>query len=67
MLSYYGKFLGLRNARKHIGWYLEQSGASPAIVKLWRSRLCTQECPATALEDLREFYARTASSVEVAA
>ncbi len=67
MLSYYGKFLGLRNARKHIGWYLEQSGASPAIVKLWRSRLCTQECPATTLENLREFYARTATSLEVAA
>ena len=67
MLSYYGKFLGLRNARKHIGWYLEQSGASPPIVKHWRSRLCTQECPAAALENLREFYARTAISVEVAA
>lgn len=23
MLSHYGAFLGLRNARKHIGWYLE--------------------------------------------
>ncbi len=26
MLSHYGTGLGLRNARKHIGWYLETSG-----------------------------------------
>lgn len=29
MLSFYGADLGLRVARKHLGWYLEQSGADP--------------------------------------
>ena len=28
MLDHYGAHLGLRNARKHIGWYLETSGAA---------------------------------------
>ena len=30
MLAHYGRELGLRNARKHIGWYLEASGLNPA-------------------------------------
>ncbi|MBU1209801.1 MAG: tRNA dihydrouridine synthase DusB [Alphaproteobacteria bacterium] len=56
MLSHYGIFLGLRNARKHIGWYLEQSGASAATVKSWRSKLCTETDPARAIQGLKTFY-----------
>jgi tRNA-dihydrouridine synthase B len=29
MLGFYGADLGLRVARKHLGWYLEQAGADP--------------------------------------
>ena len=39
MLSFYGSFLGLLNARKHIGWYLESSGHREAEIKDWRRRL----------------------------
>ena len=39
MLSHYGTELGLRNARKHIGWYLEKSGRATDVVKSWRRRL----------------------------
>ena len=37
--------LGLRNARKHIGWYLEQSGRAADTVKAWRRQLCTDDDP----------------------
>ncbi|MCH9807356.1 MAG: tRNA dihydrouridine synthase DusB [Alphaproteobacteria bacterium] len=68
MLEFYGDFLGLRNARKHIGWYLEQTGTPVDTVKAWRRRLCTGTCPATVLADFREFYATAASaSLEAAA
>lgn len=60
MLVHYGRFLGAKNARKHIGWYLETSGADAATVKSWRRRLCTEEDPARALAGLAEFYDRLA-------
>jgi tRNA-dihydrouridine synthase B len=56
MLAYYGEFLGLRNARKHIGWYLASSGRRVASLKAWRQRLCTEENPARALAMLDAFY-----------
>jgi nifR3 family TIM-barrel protein len=66
MLSHYGAFLGLRNARKHIGWYLETSGAPPAVVKVNWQRLCTEGDPARLLAGLARFYA-SASHLEGAA
>lgn len=59
MLAHYGEFLGLRNARKHMGWYLESSGldAGSPELKAWRRRLCTEETAQRALEGLGEFYA----------
>jgi len=57
MLSHYGVSLGLRNARKHIGWYLEKSGRATETVKAWRRRLCTEENAERALEGLDAFYA----------
>lgn len=57
MLAHYGEFLGLRNARKHMGWYLETSGASADVVKTWRRRLCTEDNAQHALAGLAEFYA----------
>ena len=57
MLSHYGTSLGLRNARKHIGWYLETSGHAAAAIKAWRQRLCTEENAPRVLEGLAEFYA----------
>ena len=59
MLSHYGTGLGLRNARKHIGWYLETSGRTPQTVKAWRRRLCTDENARRVLCGLDEFYEET--------
>jgi nifR3 family TIM-barrel protein len=56
MLAHYGAHLGLRNARKHIGWYLEKSGRETAVVKDWRRRLCTEDDPSRVLHDLSAFY-----------
>ena len=53
-----GVQLGLRNARKHVGWYLASSGRPAETVKAWRKRLCTSEDAAEVLAGLRSFYAR---------
>ncbi|HET7156418.1 MAG TPA: tRNA dihydrouridine synthase DusB [Hyphomicrobiaceae bacterium] len=49
---------GLRNARKHIGWYLASSGRPPEAVKDWRRRLCTSENARDVLAGLATFYAQ---------
>jgi len=62
MLAHYGTSLGLRNARKHIGWYLEKSGHAAETVKAWRRRLCTEESAPRVLAGLAEFYAGAAGA-----
>lgn len=57
MLEHYGPGLGLKNARKHIGWYLISSGRPEALVKAWRRHLCTQEDAAAVRDGLAQFYA----------
>ncbi len=57
MLSYYGTALGLKSARKHIGWYIESAGVSGDEAKAWRRRLCTDEDANIVLAGLAEFYA----------
>lgn len=56
MLSHYGSALGLRNARKHIGWYLESSGTDSETARQWRRRMCTCDDHARVLADLGSFY-----------
>jgi len=56
MLAHYGEFLGLRNARKHMGWYLATSGQRQSSLKAWRQQLCTEEDPRRALALLGAFY-----------
>jgi tRNA-dihydrouridine synthase B len=56
MLAHYGSALGLRNARKHIGWYLETSGVGGETARQWRRRLCTNDDHARVLADLSAFY-----------
>jgi len=58
MLEAYGSGVGLRNARKHIGWYLAASGRPPEDVQTWRRRLLTLEDAASVLGDLSAFYRR---------
>lgn len=61
MLSHYGTHLGLRNARKHVGWYLETSGVAADVAKAWRRRLCTEDNAAVMLAGLADFYAGPAA------
>ncbi len=60
MLGEYGREVGLRNARKHVGWYLASSGRPEVDVKRWRRVLCQDEDPQRVLRGLSEFYAETA-------
>jgi tRNA-dihydrouridine synthase B len=56
MLVHYGRYLGLRNARKHIGWYIEQSGLPAQLARTWRQRLCQDDDPDRVLSRLGSFY-----------
>lgn len=56
MLLHYGSALGLRNARKHMGWYAEQALGSGLDAKAWRKRLCETDEPRVALQALAEMY-----------
>jgi len=63
MLRHYGVARGLRNARKHIGWYLTHGAADEATLKQWRKRLCTEERPDHVHRGIESFF----GSVEAAA
>jgi tRNA-dihydrouridine synthase B len=56
MLSHYGRRLGLLNARKHIGWYLETSGRPEATAKAWRRLLCQDDDADRVLTNFARFY-----------
>ncbi len=59
MLGFYGDYLGLRNARKHMGWYLETAGRDTTSIKTWRRRLCTDDNALRVLQNLSAFYDET--------
>ncbi len=50
MLGFYGEELGNRVARKHLGWYMDDAGADPAV----RRRVLTCADPAEVLHLLPE-------------
>ncbi len=54
MLSFYGKDLGLRCARKHLGWYLEEAGLPHA-----RDAILTSTDPAEVIRLLHEAFVET--------
>jgi tRNA-dihydrouridine synthase B len=56
MIEHDGARVGLRAARKHIGWYLASSGRPAAAVKAWRRRLCTSEDAREVRSGLARFY-----------
>lgn len=59
MLVHYGRELGVRSARKHLGWYVSRAplAAGPSA---WRSRLCQADDPLDVLKALPEFAAEAA-------
>lgn len=56
MLTQCGRQHGLRNARKHIGWYLQSSARPEPDVKSWRRRLCTSDDADEVLAGIGAFY-----------
>lgn len=59
-LGLYGRELGLRQARKHVGWALEaagaQAGRGPDWLKAARSRLLTLDAPEAVHAGIRETF-----------
>jgi nifR3 family TIM-barrel protein len=57
---HYGVRVGLRHARKHLGWGLDiaarSAGASAETLKTWRARILTSEEPNTVHRALSEAY-----------
>jgi nifR3 family TIM-barrel protein len=60
MLAHYGLNIGLRHARKHLGWALDAAaataGAPAHLLKANRSRVLTATEPATVLRRLAEAF-----------
>ena len=58
MLSHYGTGLGLRNARKHMAWYIAGIGLAEEAARQWRRRLCTEIEPDKVFAGLTELFER---------
>jgi tRNA-dihydrouridine synthase len=60
MLSHHGSALGLRHARKHLGWALDYAAATGAVaaevLKLHRGRVLTAQHPKETVRRLGEAY-----------
>lgn len=60
MLSHHGLRIGLRHARKHLGWALDAAAATAGVafetLKRWRGAVLTSENPADARARLAEAY-----------
>ena len=55
MLSFYGIQQGLRQARKHLGWYLDRHAAGGGAE---RQAIMTSTEPALVIAALRDVFAR---------
>jgi hypothetical protein len=60
MLAHHGLDIGLRHARKHLGWSLDvaaqSTGAPDHVLKVWRGRVLTATDPAVVLLELADAY-----------
>ncbi|HWP27758.1 MAG TPA: tRNA dihydrouridine synthase DusB [Xanthobacteraceae bacterium] len=60
MLAHHGLRIGLRHARKHLGWALDIAAATAGIaldlLKRWRIAVLTSECPFEARLKLAQAY-----------
>lgn len=60
MLAHHGLRIGLKHARKHLGWALDAAAASAGValdtLKSWRSSVLTTETPGDARTRLQEAY-----------
>ena len=60
MLDHHGLRIGLKHARKHLGWALDAAAATAGVafdtLKRWRGTVLTSETPAEARTRLAEAY-----------
>lgn len=60
VVDHYGLRIGLRHARKHLGWALDVaarlSGAPASVLKAWRQRILTAEDPRGVRRSLHEAF-----------
>jgi len=60
MLEHHGLRIGLRHARKHLGWALDAAAASAGValdtLKRWRANVLTSEDPVAARARLAEAF-----------
>jgi nifR3 family TIM-barrel protein len=60
MIEHHGVRIGLKHARKHLGWALDAAATSAGIavetLKLWRGHVLTTESPAVARQRLTDAY-----------
>jgi tRNA-dihydrouridine synthase len=60
MLAHHGLRIGLRHARKHLGWALDAAaataGASRDLLKHWRGRVLTAEEPSETQRRLADAF-----------
>ena len=57
MFTHYGSSLGVRIARKHVGWYLEQNKTLANEIRIsWRRFLCTRTHARDMLNGLERYY-----------
>ena len=60
MLEFYGPDLGLRVARKHLGWYMDVAGTDPALRRL----ILTARTPEAVHDRLPEALANAPAPTE---
>lgn len=65
MLSFYGVESGLRQARKHLGWYLDRHGAAASAEQ--RKHILTSFEPAEVITGLRQAFIESAAELRSAA
>ena len=60
MLAHHGLRIGLKHARKHLGWALDAAAATAGValdtLKRWRGSVLTSETPADARVRLAQAY-----------
>jgi nifR3 family TIM-barrel protein len=61
MLAHYGTALGLRNARKHLGWYVAAAMRDPVRARAWRQKLCTDDNAVRVLASFAGFWDEVAA------
>lgn len=61
--SFYGEYMGLRIARKHVGWYLKTLANGKSFIKTFNTIECAQE----QLESVTEYFEQLITKEEQAA